>query len=106
MTKLFKYTLLVSMLSIILSACVITPDQDQIHGSTAIPAMTPTQYLVISQPDVTTTPFPRRPAYSPGELVDYTAQIGDTLASLARRFNTTVDEILTANSFIPVDATT
>jgi hypothetical protein len=52
------------------------------------------------------TPLPTRPAYKPGELVDYTAQDGDTLPALAARFNTTVDEILAANSFIPRDATT
>jgi LasA protease len=51
-------------------------------------------------------PFPSRPRYAPGELVDYTAQTGDTLPGLAARFNTTVKEILEANSFIPPDATT
>ena len=50
--------------------------------------------------------FPSRPRYAPGELVDYIAQTGDTLPGLAVRFNTTVDEILAANSFIPQDATT
>jgi murein DD-endopeptidase MepM/ murein hydrolase activator NlpD len=54
----------------------------------------------------TATPFPTRPPYEPGELVDYVAQSGDTLPALARRFNTTVDEILAANPFIPTDATT
>ena len=54
----------------------------------------------------TATPFPTRPPYQPGELVDYTAQTGDTLPALAARFNTTVDEILAANSFIPANATT
>jgi len=54
----------------------------------------------------TVTPFPTRPAYEPGELVDYIAQSGDTLPALAIRFNTTVEEILTANPFIPADATT
>ncbi len=52
------------------------------------------------------TPLPTRTTYTPGELVDYTAQTGDTLPSLAARFNTTVDEILQANSQIPRDATT
>jgi len=52
------------------------------------------------------TSLPTRPAYQPGELVDYTAQTGDTLPALARRFNTTVDEILAANLQIPRDATT
>lgn len=52
------------------------------------------------------TPFPTRPAFKPGELVDYTAQTGDTLDQLAIRFNTSVDEIRKANDFIPEDATT
>lgn len=102
MKKLYKSALLVSILSIILSACGITNSQNQIPVS----AETPTQNLVISQPNVTTTPLPTRPPYSPGELVDYIAQTGDTLTGLARHFNTTVDEILSVNSFIPADATT
>ena len=52
------------------------------------------------------TPFPTRPAYEPGELVDYVAQTGDTLPALAVRFNTTVEEILYTNPNIPEDATT
>ncbi len=56
------------------------------------------------------TPIPAptsgRPAYSPGELVDYIAQNGDTLPALAARFNTTVDQIMQANPAIPADATT
>jgi murein DD-endopeptidase MepM/ murein hydrolase activator NlpD len=54
----------------------------------------------------TATPFPTRPPYEPGELVDYTAQTGDTLPALVARFNTSVEEILAANPFIPTDATT
>ncbi len=56
----------------------------------------------------TVTPMPTRPAYNPGELVDYTAQAGDVLPALARRFNTTVEEIREANPDlqIPLDATT
>jgi murein DD-endopeptidase MepM/ murein hydrolase activator NlpD len=54
----------------------------------------------------TVTPFPTRPAYEPGELVDYVARSGDTLLALAIRFNTTVEEILAANEFIPAQATT
>jgi murein DD-endopeptidase MepM/ murein hydrolase activator NlpD len=52
------------------------------------------------------TPSPSRPEYNPGELVDYTAQSGDTLLALAARFNTTVLEIRNANTGIPNDATT
>ncbi|MFZ5910292.1 MAG: LysM peptidoglycan-binding domain-containing protein [Chloroflexota bacterium] len=47
-----------------------------------------------------------RPEYAPGELVDYTAQTGDTLPALAGRFNTSVEEIYAANPFIPRNATT
>jgi len=63
-----------------------------------------------STPPVTSqqTPIavPTRQVFAPGELVDYTAQTGDTLPALAARFNTTVEEILEANSFIPKSATT
>ena len=51
-------------------------------------------------------PTSGRPEYAPGELVDYIAQNGDALPSLAARFNTTVDEIMEANPVIPQDATT
>jgi len=52
------------------------------------------------------TPLPTRPIYAPGELVDYVAQSGDTLPALAARFNTTINEIMEANSQIPPEATT
>jgi len=52
------------------------------------------------------TPFPTRPAYSPGELIDYTVQSGDTLPALAVHFNTRVEEIREANPFIPEQVTT
>jgi hypothetical protein len=52
------------------------------------------------------TPLPERPDFGPAQLVDYIAQTGDTLPALAAHFNTTVEEILEANSFIPADATT
>ncbi|MCI0610540.1 MAG: peptidoglycan DD-metalloendopeptidase family protein, partial [Anaerolineae bacterium] len=51
-------------------------------------------------------PTSGRPEYAPGELVDYTAQNGDTLPALAARFNTTVNEIMKANPIIPHEATT
>lgn len=64
--------------------------------------LSPTEIPTLPEP----TPFPTRPEYTPGELVDYTAQTGDLLPALAARFNTTVDEILAANPFIPSTATT
>lgn len=50
--------------------------------------------------------MPTRRAYDPGELVEYTAQMGDTLPALAARFNTSIEEIRAANPIIPNDATT
>ena len=72
----------------------------------------PPRFLVVSHtptvitPHETITPFPTRPVYAPGTLVDYTVQSGDTLPGLAARFNTSVDEILDANPVIPSDAST
>jgi LasA protease len=60
----------------------------------------------VEAPLVAQTPLPKRPNYRPGELVDYTAQTGDTLPALAARFNTTADQIFEANPHIPRDATT
>jgi len=59
-----------------------------------------------SSPFLLQTPLPTRTTYKPGELVDYTAQTGDTLPALAARFNTTIDQILEANPQIPREATT
>jgi LasA protease len=47
------------------------------------------------------TPLPTRTLFSPGQLVPYTAQTGDTLPALAIHFNTTVEEIRAANPTIP-----
>ncbi len=57
-------------------------------------------------PTAIPAPTSGRPEYAPGELVDYTAQSGDTLPALAKRFNTTIKEIMQANPIIPSDATT
>ncbi len=57
-------------------------------------------------PTLEPQPFPTRPPYAPAELVDYTAQPGDTLPALAAHFNTSVAEIRSANSFIPEQVTT
>jgi LasA protease len=72
---------------------------------TAIPAS-----MVTATPAsmVTVTPqsLVKRPVYTPGQLVDYVVQTGDTLPALAAHFNTTITGIQTANPQIPVDATT
>jgi len=52
------------------------------------------------------TPLPTRPAYEPGELVDYTVQPGDTLPALVVRFNTSENEIREANPILPAQVST
>ncbi len=73
----------------------------------ATAAPTPTHKPPVSlfpTPVAVFTPLPTRPPFSPGELVDYTAQSGDSLPALAARFNTTIPEIRTANPIIPQNA--
>lgn len=96
MNKLIPIFLIVTFT---LTACRSTTNQNP------TPASSLTQTWV-QNPSIDSTPLPTRKTYAPGELVDYTAQTGDTLPALAARFNTTVDEILAANTFIPRDATT
>jgi LasA protease len=106
MNKLYKSAILFSILAIVLSGCGEATTKIQMHQYTTTALQTPTQSLIINQPNVTTTPLPKRPPYSPGELVDYVAQTGDTLPAIASHFNTTVNEIRAANRIIPTDATT
>jgi LasA protease len=90
-----KCLLLVAVLSLV--ACLPQAPGDVTPVS---PTQTPTAA------PTTPTPLPKRPGYAPGELVDYIAQTGDTLPALAAWFNTTIDEIRTANPQIPLDVTT
>lgn len=88
----------VSTLALLISSCATAP---------GIPNTIATSPAIVMMDSASLpTPLPARPAYAPGELVEYTAQTGDTLTALAARFNTTVDEILAANTFIPREATT
>ena len=91
--------------AMLLSACQAEVASFPPSAQNANLALQPTQNTPAPDQPIP-TPFPTRPLYSPGELVDYTAQAGDTLPALASRFNTTVDEILAANTFIPRTATT
>ena len=52
------------------------------------------------------TPLPTRPAYTPGELVDYVVQGGDSMPALAQHFNTSIAELHEANPIIPENVTT
>jgi LasA protease len=82
---------------LILSACAPSQGPAIIFPEQTTPSPTP-------EPEI--TPYPTRPAYKPGELVDYVAQTGDTLPALASHFNTTVPQIMEANPVIPKDVTT
>lgn len=98
-------SLLVSA-SVLLAACggvIEAPGAEQ--GWQAADALAAMQEEAAESVPVSTL-LPPRPNYAPGELVDYIAQTGDTLPALAKRFNTTVQEILVANTFIPESATT
>jgi murein DD-endopeptidase MepM/ murein hydrolase activator NlpD len=94
----------------VLAACL--PEEDFDHDVPVVGEVEPenlepsSPISEASQRETEITTFPSRPRYSPGELVEYIAQSGDTLPNLASRFNTSVDEILEANSFIPKSATT
>lgn len=69
-------------------------DNLQVAGqiSPAVPLATPTA-LAVATPTRTPAPIPPRE----GDLLRYTVMPGDTLASIARRFGTTVDVLMALN---------
>lgn len=93
-----SFLTILSIIVILLSSCSSLPNNPSLNA-------TPTQSTGAESASIS-TPLPTRPSFAPGELVDYIAQTGDTLPALALRFNTSVDEILAANTFIPREATT
>jgi LasA protease len=96
--RLSVYWVLIFML--LISAC--TPQSGGDLDLNTVPADVP------ATPDEGPLPtaYPTREPYTPGTLVDYTAQTGDTLAAIAAHFNTTEAEIREKNPIIPADATT
>ena len=90
--------IILMLLVILLGGC--TPD-----GLATTVANNSTQLPGFPTPEALFTPLPARPPYSPGQLVDYIAQSGDTLPALAARFNTNISEIRKANPIIPQTAT-
>jgi LasA protease len=105
-TALSKSITLLSLAALALASCI--PISSDPGPDANLPANPPQMALATgaAPEDAPVPPFSNRPRYAPGELVDYTAQTGDTLPGLATRFNTSVNEILEANPFIPTDATT
>jgi len=91
---LYLITIFLVAISLILSACGASA------AASGLPLPEPTE----SVPEAPT--WKGRPEYAPAELVDYIAQTGDTIPALAAHFNTSVEEIYAANTFIPRDAAT
>ena len=87
------------LLVLLLGACTA-------NGTEITTTQNSTRVPVFPTPEAFFTPLPTRPPYSPGQLVDYIAQAGDTLPALAAHFNTTIPEIRIANPIIPQTATT
>jgi LasA protease len=94
----FRGVCLILLLVLLLDACA-TPEAVTSTPTAPVKPVFPTPAAVF-------TPLPTRPPFSPGELVDYIAQSGDSLPALAAHFNTSVAEIRTANPIIPQTATT
>jgi murein DD-endopeptidase MepM/ murein hydrolase activator NlpD len=94
----FRISLICLVVILTFSACDPQPPSVSFRGDSDR-----TNDPVIFAP--TPIPLPARPVFTPGELVDYTAQTGDTLPALAAHFNTSIQEIIAANSIIPSDAT-
>jgi LasA protease len=94
------------LISLVTIAILITACSSGSLAPSSRPEVLPPALATEQGPDLTPTPLPVRPNYKPGELVDYIAQSGDTLPSLAAHFNTSVAEIRAANPIIPDDATT
>jgi len=97
--KILHAVAILAILSGILGACSPANPPSQ----TAIP---PKYFSTPTSPAPTLTAEPTRPLYTPGELVDYIVQSGDTLPGLAGRFNTSVQKIRISNPIIPDSATT
>jgi LasA protease len=93
----------IGLIGSVLSACQTQTGSLALAGPVE-PALVSTEEPPGLAADV--TPIPTRPAYAPGELVDYTVQSGDTLPALASHFNTSIAELREANPIIPENVTT
>jgi murein DD-endopeptidase MepM/ murein hydrolase activator NlpD len=80
----------------LLAACVPTTPVATLPTTTPAPLET----------EPLPTLLPTREEFNPGQLVDYTAQDGDTVPALAAHFNTHIAEILAANPVLPQTTTT
>ena len=102
-SPMIRWTLILILFGGIISACQPETGSLALAGAEEASAdsLEPTQAA-----EASATPLPTRPAYPPGELVDYIVQSGDTLPALAQHFNTSIAEIRESNPIIPENATT
>lgn len=104
-TRITLLTLVLALAGLTLVACSAPGEGAAPESGRVLAAAQATETEDVLPPP-NATPLPERAVYAPGELVEYTAQTGDTLPGLAARFNTSVEEILTANPIVPESATT
>ncbi|HCS40547.1 MAG TPA: hypothetical protein DIW44_13305 [Anaerolineaceae bacterium] len=90
-------------LNVLVAASLLTSCTEVQSTMVVPPIFSPTQATLEAE---SLTPYPTRPVYAPGTLVDYSAQDGDNLDAIASHFNTTVPEILEANPLMPKSITT
>jgi LasA protease len=90
--------LLIIIASLLISCSPIQP--------TFVPPLVTVKPTQTPLSEIARTPIPARPVYAPATLVDYTAQPGDSIAVLAKHFNTNIAEILEANPLINKKTTT
>ena len=107
----FFYLIYTLIFSFILSGCQTQHETvDQIETSSSDASKHSRESVSNGKPELAQSDIVgvinERPHYRPGERVEYSAQSGDTLSSLAIRFNTSVAEIRDANPIIPSGVTT
>jgi LasA protease len=90
--------LLTLLIGLLLVSCSAPPVAVQVTVPPVDPL--PTQPLLATEPSISPiqpTPVPTRARWAYGEPLDYSIQSGDTLATIAIHFNTTVEAIREAN---------
>jgi len=91
----------ITFFSLFLTACAPRMPAPRITATPA-PTLTPSATPL---PTAGPTPLPTRVAFPPGTKLPYTAQSGDYVVALAKRFNTTEAEILAANPGLTLTST-
>ncbi|MCE5207260.1 MAG: peptidoglycan DD-metalloendopeptidase family protein [Chloroflexi bacterium] len=94
------------LLTLFLNACLPRENAQDTQDIQIVSNQVMQETLAAEQVVMPASQANARPQYNPGELVDYSAQSGDTLPALAVHFNTTEREIRDANPDLPRNITT